>query len=240
MVKRVTRGNKKLNSQKKSRPLSVSKDELRQHILRVKGLAASWENRLRPWQHGGETSDCSGHGSDLIAYRLLGLVKKVLPVMMSETDADKVCLHEAVAKICGFNTSKLTMVTDMFLRKPEDCVSTHVYVAGFPCPSFSNLGKRRGVVDRRGLCTLSGLEYIARTRPKVIVLEQVASILHKTHAKVWGFVLKILAALKYKVVFKILNTKKFAVPQLGVAEEICSGKLEMPKERTKPVDLLFE
>ena len=99
-------------------------------------------------------------------------------------------------------------------------------------------------MDRRGLCTLSGLEYIARTRPKVIVLEQVASILHKTHAKVWGFVLKILAALKYKVVFKILNTKNFAVPQsrprvylLGVAEEICSGKLEMPRERTKPVDL---
>ena len=95
----------------------------------------------------------------------------------------------------------------------EDCISTHVYVAGFPCPSFSNLGRRRGVVDRRGLCTLSGPEYIARTRPKVIVLEQVASILHKTHAKVWGFVLKILAALKYKVVFKILNTKNFAVPQ---------------------------
>ena len=99
-------------------------------------------------------------------------------------------------------------------------------------------------MDRRGPRTLSGLGYIARTRPKVIVLEQVASILHKTHAKVWGFVLKILAALKYKVVFKILNTKNFAVPQsrprvylLGVSEEICSGKLEMPKERTKPVDL---
>lgn len=213
VVKRVTRGNKKLNLKKKTRPLSVSKDELRQHILRVKGLAASWENRLRPWQHGGESvirvaSDCSGHGSDLIAYRLLGLVKKVLPVMMSETDADKVCLHEAVAKICGFNTSKLTMVI---------YVSTHVYVAGFPCPSFSNLGKRKGVVDRRGLCTLSGREYIARTRPKVIVLEQVASILHKTHAKVWGFVLKILAALKYKVVFKILNTKNLPCLRVDLA-----------------------
>ena len=113
-----------------------------------------------------------------------------------------------------------------------------------PCPSFSNLGKGRGVNDSRGLLTLKGMEYIARTRPKMIVLEQVAAILQKKHEKVWNYVLKILKYLEYKYVYRVLNTKAFAVPQsrprvylLAVASEICQGALALPDERTQPVDL---
>ena len=50
------------------------------------------------------------------------------------------------------------------------------YSAGYPCPSFSRMGARRGTNDRRGLVTLQGLHYIATARPRALVLEQVSAI----------------------------------------------------------------
>ena len=64
-------------------------------------------------------------------------------------------------------------------------------------------------MDKRGLLTLKGLEYIASRRPRIVVLEQVAAILNKTHEKVWGFVRKTLTTLNYTFTFKVLNTKHF-------------------------------
>lgn len=68
----------------------VSKEALRAQLERVNALASDWLTRLgrhkapkkRKVIH--TASDCSGHGSDLIAYRLLGLQSQVQPVMMSE------------------------------------------------------------------------------------------------------------------------------------------------------------
>ena len=161
----------------------VTHEALRQQLLRVNSLAGNWKTRLQPYERKRlgticTASDCSGYGSDLIAYRLLGLQGRARPAQMSEIDPHKVVLHEAVAKACGWDVQP-AMTSDMFLRKPEECKRSDVYVAGFPCPSFSKLGKGQGIRDQRGFLTLKGMEHIALTRPRVIVLEQVSSILQK-------------------------------------------------------------
>lgn len=225
----------------------VSKETLRSQLERVNALAQNWADRLAkhesPPRRMRTASDCSGYGSDLIAYRLLGLTSRIHPVMMSETDPVKLVLYEAVAKACGVKLHHAVAVSDMSLRKPNDRQSADVYTAGYPCPSYSNLGKRGGVMDKRGLLTLKGLEYIASRRPRIVVLEQVAAILNKTHEKVWGFVRKTLTTLNYTFTFKGLNTKHFGCPQsrsrlylLAVAKECCESSLDMPEE-TDPVDL---
>ena len=168
----------------------VTHEALRQLLLRVNSLAGNWKTRLQPYERKRlgticTASDCSGYGSDLIAYRLLGLQGRARPVQMSEIDPHKVVLHEAVAKACGWDVQP-AMTSDMFLRKPEECKTSDVYVAGFPCPSFSKLGKGQGIRDQRGFLTLKGMEHIALTRPRIIVLEQVSSILQKKHEKVWN------------------------------------------------------
>ena len=183
-----------------TKKVHVTKETLRQQLLKVNELAAKWQERMEPHKCGGPpklirtASDCSGYGSDLIAYKLLGLQGRIFPVQWTEVDANKIVLHEAVAKECGWKAS-LPRPCDMMSREPSECLRADVYVAGYPCPSFSNLGKGRGVNDSRGLLTLKGMEYIARTRPKMIVLEQVAAILQKKHEKVWNYVLKILKSL---------------------------------------------
>ena len=148
-----------------------------------------------------------------MAYRLLGLQKRVRPVMMSENEPRKVY---------------------------------YVYIAGYPCPSYSNLGKGAGVQDRRGLLTLKGLEYVALRRPKLVVFEQVSSILQKKHSEVWNYVLKTLKTLDYVVDFKVCDTKQFAVPQsrsrvylLAIAAEVCRDGTVAEPQPKNPVDLHF-
>lgn len=227
---------------------AVSHDALRRQLVRVNALAGNWQSRLLPYERKPQktirtASDCSGYGSDLIAYKLLGLQGRVRPVQMSENDSVKVVLHEAVAKACGWHAQPAT-TGDMFLRKPEDSKASDVYVAGFPCPSFSRLGKGKGINDQRGFLTLKGMEHIALTRPQVIVLEQVASILQKKHEKVWNFVLKTLKSLNYDYIYKVMNTRDHAVPQsrprvylLAAVQEVGQGTLTLPEKRTVPVDL---
>lgn len=100
--------------------------------------------------------------------------------------------------------------------------------------------------DRRGLLTLKGLEYVALRRPKLVVFEQVSSILQKKHSQVWNYVLKTLKTLDYVVDFKVCDTKQFAVPQsrsrvylLAIAAEVCrDGTVAVPQPKN-PVDLHF-
>ena len=226
----------------------VSKEALRAQLERVNALASDWLTRLGRHKASKKqkvlhtASDCSGHGSDLIAYRLLGLQSQVQPVMMSEVSPQKVLLHQAVAQECGWNYDG--QVIDMFLRKQESMKTADVYVAGYPCPSYSKLGKHQGVFDQRGLLTLKGLEYVALCRPKVLVLEQVKAILEKKHSQIWNYILKILNQLEYVVDHQVLSTQDFAIPQsrprvyiLAVAKEICKGTMKLPEKRSEKVDL---
>ena len=50
-----------------------------------------------------------------------------------------------------------------------------LYVAGYPCPSFSTLGRKRGGLDPRGIIPLYGLQRII----KACVLENMAGFLDK-------------------------------------------------------------
>ena len=53
-----------------------------------------------------------------------------------------------------------------------------LYVAGYPCPSFSALGRKRGGLDPRGVVTLYGSQWIIKEQPKACILENVAGLLH--------------------------------------------------------------
>ena len=163
---------------------------------KVNMLASNWQTRL--FRHAPGTlrqrirtcSDCSGYGSDLIAYTLLNIQKRVLPTEWSEIDPQKVTLHKAVARACGFQSDAVPH-PDMFLRNLKAATtaphSLDVYIAGYPCPSWSSLGRHGGVSDERGLLTLKGLEFIAFRRPRIVILEQVSAILQKKYAMGFPF-----------------------------------------------------
>ncbi len=228
---------KQILKNKAKEPLTPAEADL---IAKVNSLATSWSQRLVKWKRGvkaGEpilvASDCSGYGSDLIALTLLGLRNKVKSVLVCDKDPKKRMLHEAVVESCGIAVSKTAVCNDMFSRDNSQVESPHVYTAGYPCPSYSNLGKKRGTKDGRGLATLKGLEFIAEKRPQVVVLEQVSALLQKRFKKVWTFILKVLGLLGYTVRHSVMNTKDYGIPQsrprlyvVAVVSECCPKNLK--------------
>ena len=227
-------------------------DQLPDLVARINGLSGNWEERLPAWQAVRDSdvitvaSDCSGYGSELIALRLLGLQKKCRCVMTSENDIQKAYLHRAVARCCGFDLENCKHVKDMFERQNHAMPRAQLYVAGYPCPSWSRLGKKGGLNDRRGQVTLKGLEFVAETRPRIVILEQVSAIMDKNHKKTWSFVLKTLKRLGYSTCFAKLNAKDYGSAQSRprvylqaiCKESVVSGEaLSMPEPRAEQPDL---
>ena len=203
---------------KSSQKLQGCNDRIGEAVRDINALASSWKQRLPRWARPKQgyikcASDCSGYGSDLIALSMLGLQGRVKSVMTCENSETKKTLHAAVAKACCADMSENIHYDDITARSHSDAPTADLYVAGYPCPSYSNLGKKNGVKDLRGFVTLEGLRYIATKRPRVVVLEQVASILQMKHQKIWNFLQKILKQLDYKINFKVMNCKNYGVPQ---------------------------
>ena len=226
---------------------SNNKELVRCVLKDVTNLASTWKDRLPRHSATPPTtirvaSDCAGYGSDVIALRLLGLHQRVRFVMISETSKSKQLLHHAVSKACGVSAKHASLTTDLMKRDDLTAPGSDLYVAGYPCPSWSKLGKLKGAMDERGCVFLKGMKYIAAQRPRLVVLEQVSSMLHHRFAKVWGFVKKTLALLDYNVCFGVLNTKDHGIPQsrprlylLAVARESsAAAPLKLPPPRRGP------
>lgn len=83
---------------------------------------------------------------------------------------------------------------------------------GFPCPSFSICGQRKGFDDERGQIFYQILRFAKAKRPKMLLLENVKGILSHQDGQTFGKVLVALASLGYVVQWQVINSK-FYVPQ---------------------------
>jgi DNA (cytosine-5)-methyltransferase 1 len=88
-----------------------------------------------------------------------------------------------------------------------------VLTAGFPCQPFSICGRRQGFEDIRGTLFFYICEIIKYKQPSVILLENVKHLVHHDQGKTLDIILRSLEDLGYLVVFKILNSKDFSLPQ---------------------------
>ena len=219
-------------------------------VAEIRALAENWKKRIGPWKKASSGaslalgSDCSGYGSEMLALRLMGLQARVKCLMRCESSEAKLCFHSLMSELCGMNSVHCKTYTDIFERQNDKAPRLDLYCAGYPCPSFSRMGRRRGTTDERGLVTLQGLHYIASARPRALVLEQVSVIMDKTHTQVWTFLQKILTMLDYEFVFQVLNTRHYGIPQsrprvylLAVCKESLAQPLVLPPQREDHPDL---
>ena len=221
-------------------------------VAEINRLAETWKKRLGFWKPSSSNktftlgSDCAGYGSELLALRLLGLQARVKLLMLCEASPCKKALHKVMVEQCGFDDSECKCFDDIFLRRNDDKETPVVdlYVAGYPCPAFSRIGKRQGCGEKRGVITLRGLHYVASKRPRALLLEQVSALMDKTHRHVWQFLLKILRLLEYEVVYSKTNTRDMGIPQsrerlyvLAVCRESLRNPLTLPDTRRSHPDL---
>ena len=99
---------------------------------------------------------------------------------------------------------------------PDDALYVDLYVAGFPCQSFSTSGKRRGLADKRGMIVHHVLSYIETYQPKMFVLENVKGFATIDNGKTLEDLLVTLRNIKpinYVVDYKIISPHELGFPQ---------------------------
>ena len=87
-------------------------------------------------------------------------------------------------------------------------------LGGFPCQSFSLLGKKLGLEDERGKILFSIDKLLAKKKPNFIVLENVRNITQHNKGNTLNDILNFFKDHKYKYVkYLILDSQNFGLPQ---------------------------
>lgn len=158
-------------------------------------------------------SDCSGLASECMALMKLGVHDYVHLFACDISRHSKRFIDQNVKPKVWFDDA----TSDDHRNAPY----VDVYVAGFPCQSFSVAGMNRGLSDGRGQVLTHVLDYIERRRPIVFVLENVKNLLSKTHADVVklikdhvnSVICKTDGVPLYDLHMEVLNSKDYGVPQ---------------------------
>lgn len=144
---------------------------------------------------------CSGIGGIRLGFERAGF-RNVMSV-----DNDKfACL-----------TYKCNFGDDAFgdVRHIEEIPEYDILLSGFPCPSFSTAGNKKGFMDKtRGTIFFHIANIIDKTRPKAFLLENVRGLIGHKKGETFRVILDILGEeLGYNVFWDVLNAKDFGVPQ---------------------------
>lgn len=191
-------------------------------------------------------TDCSGIESPLIALDLMGIKYKHI----FSSEIDKNCI-EFIKR----NFPPKMDIIDLKDRDNKSIENIDLYIAGFPCQSFSSLGKNEGFHNAtKGTIFFYVHDFIRINQPKVFILENVRAL--KTHDKGRTFKI-IMDALHsitdrrgvgaYKIYHTILNTKDLGIPQsrnrvfiVGILNEKTEYMFPSPLNRSIPINMLLD
>ena len=115
-------------------------------------------------------TDCSGIEAPIQALNNMGIVHQHL----FSSDNDPMVRSTIYANTHLMPTS---YYGDLTIRDPKFTPTSDIYIAGFPCQSFSTAGKQQGFLDDKGRGTIFHyiFAHLSANKPKVFVLENVFS-----------------------------------------------------------------
>lgn len=102
---------------------------------------------------------------------------------------------------------------DITKIKSTDIPSHDLLVGGFPCQSFSMVGKRGGFNDPRGLLYREMLRVLKDKQPIAFIGENVKGLVSVDKGSVIKKITNDFAKVGYNVAYKVLNASHYGVPQ---------------------------
>ena len=123
-----------------------------------------------------------------------------------------------------------TFYTDITKRDHSEVEQLDLYIAGFPCQTFSLAGNRKGFDDVRGTLFFDVADFIRTNRPKTFILENVKGLVSHDNGSTFGTIISLLTdnggtangqmsipyfddGLGYHVYYSVMNSKHHGVPQ---------------------------
>lgn len=103
---------------------------------------------------------------------------------------------------------------DLMNINPEKLPSFDLMIAGFPCQSFSVIGRRKGMDDRRGKIIYGLIRIMKNKDLPYFILENVKGLVNHKDGETLKVILEELDISGYKVFSKVLNSLDYGVPQM--------------------------
>lgn len=153
-----------------------------------------------------------------------GMKKAKIPfevVGYSEIDKFAIKLYE-------LNFKNVKNYGDITQINPEDLPDFDFFTGGFPCQTFSSIGKGEGELDERGTLFREIIRICEVKQPTYILLENVKGLTTNSHKATYEKILSELRRIGYNVQSKILNTKDYGIPQNRERVWIFATKKEIP------------
>lgn len=185
------------------------------------------------------STDCSGLESPIEALKQLKIKYK----HVWSCDYDKY-----VKEMILENYNPELFFDDVFKRNVKNLPNIDLYICGFPCQSYSSIGKMQGSKDPRSNVMKECLKVIRIKKPKVFILENVKNFQSVENGKMFNYLLKNIDSKIYNVYYKLLNTKDYGIPQnrkriyfIGIKKSIQNAEFQFPKvKQMKPIDTIFK
>jgi len=103
---------------------------------------------------------------------------------------------------------------DLTKINPGELPDFDLMIAGFPCQTFSVIGPRTGMKDRRGLIIFSLIDIMKGKNLKYFILENVKGLLNHGSGESLNVILQELDKAGYKVFWKLVTSLWYGVPQM--------------------------
>lgn len=89
-----------------------------------------------------------------------------------------------------------------------------VLIAGFPCQTFSVIGRKDGFNDARGQIIFHLARLLRETKPKCFILENVKGLVTHDKGKTLEIILNELDKSGYNIIYKVISSLDCGIPQM--------------------------
>lgn len=148
-----------------------------------------------------------------------------------EIDPQASSSYAAIHRVSdALNYQDVTKIDEAKLPKDIDLITY-----GFPCQDISVTGKQKGLFEKDGSLTRSGLFFdalrvIKETKPKVAIAENVKNLTSSKFANEFDLVLSSLEQAGYNNYYKVLKASDYGIPQARERVFVVSIRQDLDKK----------
>ena len=96
----------------------------------------------------------------------------------------------------------------------KDIPDFDVMIAGFPCQTFSVIGRQEGIKDPRGQIIYHLIDILEKKKPKIFIFENVKGLVTHDKGKTFNDIIGALSKAGYSIYHKVLNSIDYGVPHM--------------------------
>lgn len=148
---------------------------------------------------------CSGIGGGRLGLEQVGLKS------IGYSDTSKLAVRTYTLM---HNTENEPYYYNLKRIKTENLPEYDMLIAGFPCQTFSVIGRKEGFSDNRGQIIFHITRILEDTQPKCFLLENVKGLVTHDKGNTIKRIINELNRVGYDVVYKVLTSLEYGVPQM--------------------------